>query len=112
MLISGYVLVVQNAVLFRSMARCLFSLFPDSGPCSNMEKRAWGFEQVGGEEGESWLRGAGCLIFSCRSQVPWLWRGLTKPTLSFSFLPERLRLPEDIMGGWKSETNLASVPDL
>ena len=53
MLISGYVLVVQNAVLFRSMARCLFSLFPDSGHGSNMEKRAWGFEQVGGEEGES-----------------------------------------------------------
>ena len=112
MLISGYVLVVQNAVLISRMARCLFSLFPDSGPCSNMEKRAWGFEQVGGEEGESWLRGAGCFIFSYRSQVPWLWRGLTKPTSSFSCLPERLRLPEDIMGGWNPETNLASVPDL
>ena len=112
MLLSGYVLVVQNAVLFGSMARCLFWLFPDSGPCSIMEKRAWRFEQVGGEEGESWLRGAGCFIFSYRSQVPWLWRGLTKPTLSFSFLPERLWLPEDIMGAWKSETSLASVPDL
>lgn len=88
MLISGCVLVVQNAVLFGSMARCLFSGFPDSGTCSNAEKRAWGFEQVGGEEGESCLRGAGCFIFSYRSQVGWLLRGLAKPTSSFSFLPE------------------------
>lgn len=77
MLISGCVLVVQNAVLFGSMAPCLFSRFPDSGTCTNMEKRAWGFEQVGGEEEESWLRGAGCFILSSRSQVRWLLRGLT-----------------------------------
>lgn len=113
MLVSGCVLVVQNAVLVRSMARCLFSCFPDGGTCSNPEKRAWGFEQVGGEEGVGgWLRGAGCFIFSYRSQVRWLLRGLTKPTSSFSFLPERLTLPEDLMGGWNPETDLASGPDL
>lgn len=64
---------------------------------SNTEKRAWGFWQVRGEEGQSWLRGAGCFTFSYASQV----QRLCKPTQKqpkVYFPPELLMLPEDIVG--------------
>lgn len=62
-----------------------------------MEKRAWGFWQVRGKEGQRWLRDAGCFAFIYESQVQGF-VNLCKRQPKFYFPPGLVMLPKDTMG--------------